>query len=159
MKYIYRLLIIAIFFVLVFIPRTVIGVLNYWLLFLALFIVVFLYLYNEYYVSKKAVNSVLKATPEFSIICEKIPFETEEDFTRGRLVVFNSMVLLYKKEKGKCVLAWSKAINEIDSIEFSKVSTKKKGFSLISKNEIFEFATYFFKVDQDTFIKALDFEV
>jgi len=159
LKNILRLLIIAIFFVLVFIPRTVIGSLTYWLLFVALFVVVFLFLYSEYYVSKKAIINILKAKPEFSLICEKIPFEVDKDFIRGRLVIYNSMVLLYSKKNGKCVLSWSKPIDEIDSIEFKKVSTNKKGFALISGNEVFEFATYFFKIDQEAFINALDFEM
>lgn len=159
MRYIFRVLIIAIFFVLVFIPRTVVGVLNYWLLFVALFIVVFLYLYSEYYVSKKAINKIIKNTPDFSILCEKVPLDAAKDFTRGRLVVYNSMVLLYEKEKGKCNLAWSKSVSEINSIEFGKLSTKKNGFKIFCGEEIFEFVTYFMKIDQERFISALDFEM
>ena len=159
LKFILRVLIVGIFFVLVFIPRAVVGVLNYWLLFVALVVVVILYIFNSYYVSKKAVNKIINDTPDFSILCEKVPFDAEGEFTRGRLVVYNSMLLLYKKQKGKVALAWSKQISEIDSLEFAKVSTKKKGFKIICGKEIFEFSTYFLKIDQEVFIKSLDFEM
>ncbi|NCD04901.1 MAG: hypothetical protein EOL97_02170 [Spirochaetia bacterium] len=158
MKHVFRVLIILIFFVLVFIPRTVIGVLNYWLLFLLLFFVVFLYLMSEYYVSKKAVSNIIKDSFDFSILCEKVPFDANNDFLRGRLVIYNSTVLLYTKQKGKVVLSWSKEINEIDSIEFGKISTKRHGFKFICDEQIYEFVTYFLKVNQDDFIKALDFQ-
>ena len=141
MKHVLRILIIVIFFVLVFVPRTVIGILNYWLLFVLLFLVVFIFLYSEYYVSKKAVRKILNKAPDFSVICEKVPLKNEKDFIRGRLVVYNSMVLLYSKQQGKSSLAWSRDISRIDSIEFGKLSTNKKGFTLISGFESFEFAT------------------
>ncbi|MGD1822703.1 MAG: hypothetical protein ACPKM0_08085 [Pleomorphochaeta sp.] len=159
MRYFLRILIIAIFFVLVFIPRSTIGVVNYWLLFLLLVVVAFLYLIKEYYVSKKAVNKILNDDFEYSIACEKIPFDETQDFIRGRLVVYKSMILLYKKEKGKISLGWSKSIDELDSIEFGKTSTKRKGFTLFDKDEKYEFVNYIFKINQDEFIKALNFEI
>lgn len=159
MRYILRILIIVNFFVLVFIPRTTIGVLNYWLLFLVLFIIAFLYLMKEYYVSKKAVKKILKNDFDYSISCEKIPYDDSEDFIRGRLVIYNSMILLYKKEKSKVVLSWSKAIEEIDSIEFGKTSNKKNGFILICDNQRIEFSNYIFKINKESFINALDFEM
>jgi len=159
LRYIIRILIIGIFFVLVFIPRTTIGVINYWLLFLSLFIMAFLFLIKEFYVSKKAVKNILKNEVDFSITCEKIPYDESQDFIRGRLVIYNSTLLLYKKDKGKINLAWSKQIDEIDSIEFGKNSNKKKGFTLINENEKYEFSTYFIKINQNEFIKALNFEI
>lgn len=159
MRYILRILLIVNFFVLVFIPRNTIGVMNYWLLFGTLIIIAVLFLYNEYYVSKKSVEKILKHKIEYSLICEKVPTDENGDFLRGRLVIYNSMILFYKKEKNKIVLAWSKPIDEIDSIEFGKLSTKKKGFTLLTSDEKYEFANYIFLIKQEDFIKALDFEM
>ncbi len=159
MRYLYRILLIINFFVLVFIPRNTIGVMNYWLLFVTLIIIAILFLYNEYYVRKKLVTNILNHDLEYSIFCEKVPQDSNQDFIRGRFVVYNSMILFYSKEKNKIVLAWSKPIDEIDSIEFGKISTKRKGFTLLCGNEKIEFASYFFKINQEEFIKALDFEV
>jgi len=119
----------------------------------------FLFLIKEFYVSKKAVKNILKNEVDFSITCEKIPYDESQDFIRGRLVIYNSTLLLYKKDKGKINLAWSKQIDEIDSIEFGKNSNKKKGFTLINENEKYEFSTYFIKINQNEFIKALNFEI
>lgn len=159
MRYILRILLIINFFVLVFIPRSTIGVVNYWLLFVTLFIFALLFLYNEFYVTKKSVAKLLNHEIDFSISCEKVPMDETQNFLRGRLVVFNSMVLFYKKEKGKVILGWSKPLDEIDSIEFGKLSTKKKGFTLFSGEIKYEFANYIFKLDQEKLIKALDFEM
>ncbi|MGD1815425.1 MAG: hypothetical protein ACPKNR_00195 [Pleomorphochaeta sp.] len=158
MKYLLRILIVGIFFVLVFIPRSVIGVLNYWLLFLVLFIIVFLYLKLVYYLSNKSVSAVINDEFDFSIYCEKVPSDSEGDFIRGRLVIYNSMVLLYTKEKGKAKLTWSKPIDEIESIDFGKTSNNRKGFTLLCDNNKHEFVVPFKKIDEDKFIEALGFE-
>jgi len=159
LRYLYRILLIVNFFVLVFIPRNTIGVINYWLLFVSLIIIAILFLFNEYYVRKKAVVNILNHDFEYSIVCEKVPQNVDHNFIRGRLVVYNSMILFYSKEKNKIVLTWSKPIDEIDSIEFGKLSTKRKGFTLFCGDEKFEFSSYFFKIKQEEFIKALDFEI
>lgn len=154
-----RVLIVAVFAVLVFVPRATVGLLNYWLIFIALFILTALYFYFQFYVSKKKISKLLKNKDFYSIYCSLVPEKEEDSFVYGRLVVYNSMVLLYGIGKKGVELKWSEDLSQIESINFQKVGTNKKGFviSTFNRGDI-QFSSSIKEKDRDEFISAFGLE-
>lgn len=156
LRIILRILIIAVFFVLVFIPRSIIGVLNYWLLFPLLFMFVAFYLYLQYWVSKKHIKKLIHSEDFFSIPCSIVPKVAENEFNYGRLVVYQDILLMYVKNKGKVSIKWTKNLNELVSLNFQKISTNKPGFILSTEDADFEFSSKIKIEKQKEFIKVLN---
>ncbi|MBK5200635.1 MAG: hypothetical protein JJE21_03780 [Spirochaetaceae bacterium] len=154
-----RIIIVAIFAVLVFVPRATVGVLNYWLIFIALFVVTAYYIYLQFYVSKKKISKLLKNKDFYSIYCSLVPEKEEGSFIYGRLVVYNSMVLLYGIGKKGIELKWSEELSQIESINFQKVSSNKKGFviSTFNRGDI-QFSSSIKEKDQGAFISSVGLE-
>lgn len=133
-KKILSIIMIAIFFILVFIPRTTIGVLNYWLLFVSLFIITGFYIYLRFYVSKKACAKLLNSEGFYSISVGLVPETATDDFIHGRLVAYDSMLLLYSRGKRKVELKWSEELSNITSLSFQKLTTGRQGFVLSTED-------------------------
>lgn len=154
-----RVLIISIFAVLVFVPRGIVGTINYWLIFGALFCVTAFYIYVQFYVSRKKISKILKSEDFYSIYCSLVPEKEDGSFIYGRLVVFNSMVLLYGKGKKGIELKWSEDLSKIESINFQKISTNKKGFiiSTIDRGNI-QFSSSLKEKNRGEFISAFGLE-
>lgn len=159
MRFILRILIIAVFFVLVFIPRSVVGVLNYWLLFLVLFLLAALYLYFEFWITKRQISKKLNTEDFFSIGCSLVPKEAEDSFQYGRLVIYNEMVLFYVKQRGKVNLKWTREVSSFTTLNFQKLSNNKKGFVLSNETEDYEFSAKVKKETQAEFIKKMNMEI
>lgn len=158
MKIIVKILMVAVFFVLVFIPRSVVGVIYYWLLFPVLFILVAFYFYLLFYVSKKMVTKALKTSDYDSFLVSMVPLKEENEFVHGRLVVYNGMVLLYSREKGKVKMQWSTDLASITFLNFKKVGSNKKGFVISTATSDVEFACRLNKEKQADFIRILGLE-
>jgi hypothetical protein len=150
----------AIFFVLVFIPRTKIGVLNYWLLFGALFIFAALYIYLRFYVSKAQCAKLINSKDFYSIAVALVPEKVDGDFIHGRLVVFNSMLLLYGVGKKGAELKWSEELSNLESLSFQKLTTGRRGFIISTESRgDFQFVSRIKNEDKSQLISQLGLEI
>lgn len=160
MKKLLSIIMTAIFFVLVFIPRTKIGVLNYWLLFGALFIFAALYIYLRFYVSKSQCAKLINSKDFYSIVVALVPEKVDGDFIHGRLVVFNSMLLLYGVGKKGAELKWSEELSNLASLSFQKLTTGRRGFIISTENRgDFQFACRIKNEDRSELISQLGLEI
>lgn len=154
------LIMIAIFLVLVIIPRATVGVLNYWLLFSALFLFTGIYIYLNFFVSKKKCAKLLKSDDFYSISVALVPEKADGDFIHGRLVSFNSMLLLYGLGKKKVELMWSEELSNLESLSFQKLTTGRNGFVLSVENRgDFQFACHIKNDKKTELISKLGLEL
>ncbi|NCB02818.1 MAG: hypothetical protein EOM67_11720 [Spirochaetia bacterium] len=135
MKTLLKVLLLALFAVVVFIPNNKIASWAYWSLFLLMFFILFLYYRFTYYVSEKTVGVIDPF--KFSVFCAKVPPMTSEDLIRGRLVVSDTHFKLYQKGvKGNeaISLVWQREIAEIATIETGRVVGLRNGLIFTLKD-------------------------
>lgn len=141
MKNLIKLVLLALFAVIVFIPNRNLANGLYWLLFLFMFLLLFLYYRISYWVGLKQVESVLDEPVLFSLFCGKVPPIAEEDLVRGRLVVTSSQVVLFQKNSDHkrspdpCVPVWSVDISGITGFGLGKVVALRKGLILYLQDD------------------------
>jgi hypothetical protein len=154
------IIMIAIFFVVTFIPRAKVGVLNYWLLFGALFVFAGLYIYLRFYVSKNKCAKLLKSDDFYSISVALVPEKADGEFIHGRLVAYNSMLLLYGVGKKTAELKWSEELSNLESLSFQKLTTGRTGFVLSVENRgDFQFVCRIKNDKKSELISSLGLEV
>jgi hypothetical protein len=136
MKTVVRILILAEFAAIVFIPS---AYLPRWALipmFASMVGLVVLYWFAMFWVSRKDVIRVLGKEPEHDFYVGKLPADPNADLTRGRLCVTGGRLVLMQRTDEKehrqtpCREAWSRDIDEVTSIGFGKVLPARKGFIL-----------------------------
>jgi hypothetical protein len=135
MKNLIKLLLIASFGVVVFLPAGTISDALYWSLFVLMFILLVLYYRFAYWVGIQQVEDIIDEPILFSMFCGKVPPITAEDLVRGRLVVTPTKVVLYQKAsnsltKARCKAVWSVNIDQIASFGLGKVVAARKGLIL-----------------------------
>ncbi len=133
MKVLIRLLMLALFATVIFIPRGMIPMWAYWSLFILLFFVLFLYYRIEYGVSLRAVSSLVQGKIRYSCFIAKVPPMSSEDLIRGRFIVTDDAFELYQKGS-PARLVWSRSIDEVESIETAKVVGLRNGFHINLKD-------------------------
>lgn len=136
MKTIVRILILAEFAAIVFIPS---SYLPRWALipmFVSMAGLVVLYWFAMFWVSKNDVTKVLGAEPDHDFYVGKLPVDTNADLARGRLCFKDGKISLMQRSEDKirsqtpCKETWSKDISEVTSVGFGKVLPARKGFIL-----------------------------
>jgi hypothetical protein len=110
MKNLIKLLLIASFGVVVFLPAGTISDALYWSLFVLMFILLVLYYRFAYWVGIQQVEDIIDEPILFSMFCGKVPPITAEDLVRGRLVVTPTKVVLYQKASNSLTKARCKAV-------------------------------------------------
>ena len=137
MKILLKVLLLALFAVVVFIPNNMIASWAYWSLFLVMFLILYLYYQFTYYVSEKDVDKVDHDAYNFSMYCAKVPPMTSEDLIRGRCIVTNTHFQLYQKgvkSNENVTVVWSRKITDIASIETGKVVGLRHGLIFTLKD-------------------------
>lgn len=154
------ILMITVFLALVLVSRNAIGVLNYWLLFAFLFILAAMYLYLRFYVSKKQCAKLIKSDDFYSVSVALVPEKVDGEFIYGRLVAYNSMLLLYGVGKKHAELKWSEELSNLESLSFQKLTTGRKGFVISTENRgDFEFVCHIKDSEKPTLISKFGLEI
>jgi len=131
MKILIKLMLIATFAVVVFLPQGIIASWLYWSMFVLMFFLLWIFYWTSYWVGIKTVETLCGEPILFSMFCGKVPPIASEDLVRGRLVVTSSQLMLFQKKEAKgyaCV--WSLPINGIASFEVGKAVASRKGLIL-----------------------------
>jgi energy-coupling factor transporter transmembrane protein EcfT len=162
MKNLIKILLLASFAVVVFLPNRALADGLYWLLFFTMFFLLFLYYRFSYWVGVKQVESVIGEPVLFSMFCGKVPPIAAEDLVRGRLVVTSSRVVLYQKNTDRnrsadpCVPVWTVDIGGITGFSIGKVVALRKGLILYLQEGGDARFTYMMMVKKkDAFTEAL----
>jgi len=143
MKTIIRILIIAEFALIIFVPGVYMSRLLLIPLFLSMGALVVLYWFAMFWVSKKDVAKVLGKQPDVDFFVGKLPADPTADLSRGRLCSVDGRLVLMKRVDGKerattpCKEDWTLDIDTITSVGFGKVLPARKGFILyINDDEV-----------------------
>lgn len=145
MKTIVRILILAEFAAIIFIPGVYMSRLTLIPLFLSMFGLVVLYWFAMFWVSRKDVLKVLEKQPESDLYVGKIPADTTADLVRGRLCRVDDRLILLQRTEDKlhrqtpCREAWAIDISDITSVGFGKVLPARKGFILYKGDDEIRF--------------------
>lgn len=105
---------------------------------------VYLYWRLSYWVSDKMVGKSrpTSAPVLFSVFAGKVPAIAEDDLLRGRLIISQGRIELYKRtrdRKNPCVLAWEIPADTITSVSFGKVTGSRSGFTLHTADDQISF--------------------
>ena len=164
MKTIVRILILADFAAIVFIPSVYMSKLTLIPMFLSMFGLVVLYWFAMFWVSRKDAEKVLETEPEADFYVGKIPADSTADLVRGRLCkTGNSLVLLQRTEdkvhrQTPCREAWSVEIGKITSVGFGKVLPARKGFILYFGDDEVRFTCAKIAKDKELLYKMLGWD-
>ena len=126
MKTIVRILILAEFAAIIFIPGVYMSRLTLIPLFLSMFGLVVLYWFAMFWVSRKDVLKVLEKQPESDLYVGKIPADTSADLVRGRLCRVDDRLILLQRTEDKihrqtpCREAWAVDISDITSVGLAR---------------------------------------
>ena len=158
MKTLLKVLLLALFAIVVFIPTRGITLWLYWSLFLLMFLVLLLYYRLSYWVSMRDVPA---GDIRFSIFAGKVPPMTSEDLVRGRLVVTGDHITLYQRlvrssttDRVKDV--WTIPIEQVESFSIGRVIGIRNGLILkLSEGQEARFAIFSMKRKKDELTQAL----
>lgn len=162
MKNLIKLVLLAVFAVIVFVPNRVLVNGLYWMLFVFMFLLLFLYYLVSYWVGVRQVESVLDEPVLFSVFCGKVPPIAAEDLVRGRLVVTSTRVVLFQKNTDRkrsldsCVPVWSVDISAITGFGLGKAVALRKGLILYLQDDgEARFTVFSMARKKEAFTKAL----
>ena len=136
MKTIVRILILAEFAAIIFIPGVYMSRLTMIPMFLSMSGLVVLYWFAMFWVSRKDAAKVLEKEPESDFFAGKLPADPSADLARGRLCFLDGRIVLLQRtedrihRKTPCRETWSLEISAITSVGFGKVLPARKGFIL-----------------------------
>lgn len=161
MKIVLKVLLLAVFAIVVFMPMNKIAIWAYWSMFFLMFGLLYLYYRFTYWVSLSDVETVVTSPIKFSVFCGKVPPITSEDLVRGRLAVTDSEVILFQRNQDKNSTeriknVWSVPIEEIEKFSIGRVVGVRNGLiiSLVDGNQGL-FAIFFMKNKKESLTKAL----
>ena len=164
MKTIVRILILAEFAAIIFVPGIYTSRLLLIPMFLSMAGLVALFWYSMFWVSRKDVLKVLGKEPEHDFFAGKMPVDTSADLTRGRLCFLDGKIVLMQRTEDRirrttpCREAWSKDISEVTSVGFGKVLPARKGFILYFGEDEVRFTCSKVAKQKDLLYKALGWE-
>jgi len=150
-------LLISVFLV-TFLTPAKLGRAVYFGLFGVMFLCVWVWFYFGYYLSEKQVRKVCSHPFAFSLSCGMVPLTGGGDLIRGRLVITEEVLELYRKgenKEEKCVLAWSLDVRSIRSIGFGKVLSSYPGLFVYVDSGDVRFVSYKAKKQKNDIIAAL----
>lgn len=157
MKTLLKVLLLALFAIVVFMPTRGITLWVYWSLFVVMFLVLLLYYRISYWVSMREVpaESVL-----FSVFAGKVPPMSSEDLVRGRLVVTPDKIALYqlsgKHSPVKVKEVWSIPTSSVTGFSIGRVVGLRDGLILsLEEDQEARFAIFFMKRRKEALTKAL----
>ncbi len=136
MKTLTRILIIASFAAIIFIPNLYSNRLVIILMFFVMLSLVSLYWFAMFWVSKKDVEKVLGKKPDHDVYVGMLPAISTADLIRGRMCAVDGKLVLLKRTEDKehrktpCKEAWSVDMADVTSVGFGKVLPARKGFIL-----------------------------
>ncbi len=136
MKTIVRILILLEFAAIIFVPGIYLSRPLLVLMFLSMALLVVLYWFAMFWVSRRDAESVLGHGIENDFFAGKLPADTTADLTRGRMCRHGDKLVLMKRTDGKarkehhCEVAWSIDIDAIKSVGFGKILPARRGFIL-----------------------------
>ncbi len=159
MKNLLKVLLLAIFALIVFMPTDKLPPWLYWSLFFMMFGVLYLFYRYTYWVTEKSIE--VEEEIIYSTFCGKVPPMSSEDLVRGRLIVTPTEVALYQKsdkrnDPSRVKQVWSVPIEEIEEISSGKVVGFRKGvtFTLAGGREA-KFTISQLKKKRDLIVEAL----
>jgi Ca2+/Na+ antiporter len=161
MKTIIKAVLLALTLVIVFFSPAKLGVVLYYSLFPFLFVLVYLYYRISYGVSEKDVQKVRSEPYNLTLFCGMVPPLGEGDLIRGRLVIDNKQIVLYKrldKDYSKatpCKPVWNLAVSELSSIGVGPVLSVRKGLVFYVGENSFRFVYAKAKKQKNRIIEAL----
>jgi len=133
MRLLIRILLILDFAAVVFVPSTYMSRIMLIPMFTIMVVLVVLYWFTMFWVSKKDAQKVLGKTPSFDAFAGKIPTDPSADLTRGRLCIIDNTLKLLQRTNDKehkstpCKEVWAISTNDITSLGFGKVLPARKG--------------------------------
>ena len=131
------------------------------LLFLSMALLVVLYWFAMFWVSKKDAEKQLGHAIENDFFAGKLPADPAADLTRGRLARHGDKLVLLKRSDDKdrrdhhCEIAWSMDIDDITSVGFGKVLPARNGFVLYLEDDKVSFTSAKVAKDRSLLYKAL----
>ncbi len=134
-------------------------------MFATMVILVALYWFAMYWVSKKKACQILGKTPQFSLFVGKIPTDPNADLTRGRLCIADNTIYLIQKTDGKdkkagpYKVAWSMKTSAITSLGFGKVLSVRKGFIIYMDKDDVRFTCSSIAKHKDELYAALGWDL
>ncbi len=156
-----KLLLLALFALIIFMPAEQFPRWMYWSLFILLFGVLYLYYRISYWVPLSAVQRVVAQPLSFSLFVGKVPPMNSEDLVRGRLVITESAVQLYQmsRKKGQehqAKLVWQVAVEEIKRFSVGRVIGLRNGITFhLSDGDEAKFVASFARRHKQELIQAL----
>lgn len=136
MKTLIKVLILLLFAAEVFFPSIYMSRATLIPMFVAMVVLVIVYWFLMYWVSKKKAIQILGKEPQFDIFVGKIPTDPSADLTRGRLCIVDDTISLIQKTDGKeskttpYKIVWTMPTSSVTSLGFGKVLSIRKGFIL-----------------------------
>lgn len=157
MKTILKLLLLAAFAIVVFVPRSTMGSSLYWSLFVFMFLILLAYYRIAYWVRVADVKAVTDEPIRFSLYCAKIPPIATDDLVRGRLVVTDVRLALYQRDQKRGVReAWTASLDDIERVSIEKARLAKRTLILsLSGGKEAKFTFSAIKRMQKPLLKAL----
>ena len=134
-------------------------------MFAAMVVLVTLYWFAMFWVSKKDAQKVLGKDPSFEVFVGKIPTDPSADLIRGRLCIVDGSIKLLQRTDDKerknapCKEVWSIPTNEITSLCFGKVLPARKGFIIYMGDDEVKFTCSKISKQKDELYKALDWKL
>ncbi len=166
MKTIVRILILAEFAAIVFVPGIYLSRPTLVLMFLSMAVLVVLFWFSMFWVSKRDAQSVLGHEIENDFFTGRIPSDTSADLVRGRLCRDNNRLVLLKRTDGKarkdhhCEEVWSIDIDDIKSVGFGKVLPARTGFILyLDGDDEIRFTSRKVAKDKNLLYKAIGWDI
>jgi hypothetical protein len=134
MQALIKLILLALTFFLVFINPSYIGKGLYYSMFPLLFLLVWLFYRITYYVSEKEVRKAVDEPFHYSLFCAMVPPLGEGDLQRGRLIIAEDEIILYRRDGSNSVKeAYRLAIADIEGFSIGKVLSVRSGVTFKAK--------------------------
>ncbi len=136
MQALIKLILLGLTFFLVFINPSYIGKGLYYSLFPLLFLLVWLFYRITYYVSEKEVRRATDVSFHYSLFCAMVPPLGEGDLLRGRLIITEDEIILYRRDGSNPVKeAYRLAIADLEGFSIGKVLSVRNGITFKAKGQ------------------------
>ena len=165
MKTIVRILMLLEFAAIIFVPGIYLSRPLLLLMFLSMALLVVLYWFVMFWVSRRDAESVLGHAIENDFFAGKIPADTTADLSRGRMCRDGNRLVLLKRTDGnarkdhKCEIVWSVDTDDIKSVGFGKVLPARTGFILYLEDDEIKFTSRKVAKNKNLLYKAIGWNI